>query len=44
MLGIWLYMCYFAHMIVDNTLNQYIPSIHVDCHLVGCKPREDIRW
>ena len=25
-----------AHMIVNNTQNQYIPSIHVDCHLVDC--------
>ena len=32
-----------AHMIVGNTLNQYIPSIHVDYHLVDCKPHENIR-
>ena len=33
-----------AHMIVSNTLNQYIPSIDVDCHLVGCKSHENITW
>ena len=32
-----------AHMIVGNTLSQYIPSILVDCHLMGCKPLENLR-
>ena len=27
-----------AHMVVGTTLHQEIPSIHVDYHLVGCKP------
>ena len=33
-----------AHMIVGNTLNQYMPSIHVDCHLMSRKPHKNIRW
>ena len=27
-----------AHMVVGTTLHLYIPSIHVNCHLVGRKP------
>ena len=33
-----------AHMIVGNTSTNAYPSIHVDCHLVGYKPHENIRW
>ena len=27
-----------THMLICTTLHQQIPSIHVDCHLVNCKP------
>jgi len=32
-----------AHMMVGNTLNQYLPFIHINCHTVGCKPHKNIR-
>jgi hypothetical protein len=27
-----------GHMVVATTLRWWIPFIHVDCHLVSCKP------
>lgn len=32
-----------THMVVDNTLNQHIPSIHVNYNMMDYKPHEYIR-